>query len=177
MYDEIYQKYDSDMRMHLLDSIKNKERIFSEKWITEQYDNFISNISNKRKIWFLLNTKIERDTISNTNKYLIKPDTSKMCFNIYIFGKYSFPDSSIDFENGEFQGYGPFGTFSQIIAKKGSVAFKRIMKKQPKYLLYCYQLEQMNTIMYVLDDKIYVYRVVEMEEYELNEYLKKFQLW
>jgi len=48
------------------------------------------------------------------------------------------------------------------------------MKKRPKYLLFCYALDGMNTILYVLNDEIFVYRITEMEEYELNDYLKKF---
>ena len=49
------------------------------------------------------------------------------------------------------------------------------MEKQPDYWLYCYQLEEMNTILYMKNEHIYVYRIVEMEEYELDEYFEKFK--
>jgi len=48
------------------------------------------------------------------------------------------------------------------------------MRKKPQYLLYSSELEGMNTILYMLNDKIYVYRIIQMKEYELSEYLKKY---
>lgn len=48
------------------------------------------------------------------------------------------------------------------------------MRKQPKYLLLCSELEGMNTILYMLNNKIYVYRIVQMQEYELSDYIEKF---
>ena len=42
--------------------------------------------------------------------------------------------------------------------------------------MYCYDLEQMNTILYMLNDKIYVYRISQLEEYEFNDYIKEFVL-
>jgi len=32
----------------------------------------------------------------------------------------------------------------------------------------------MNTIMYVLNDKVYVYRIAQMREYELVDYIRRF---
>jgi len=48
------------------------------------------------------------------------------------------------------------------------------MRKKPQCLLYSSELEGMNTILYMLNDKIYVYRIIQMKEYELSEYLKKY---
>ena len=46
------------------------------------------------------------------------------------------------------------------------------MRKHPKYLLFCPDLEGMNTILYVIDNDIYIYRIVEMQEYKLGDYMR-----
>ena len=52
--------------------------------------------------------------------------------------------------------------------------YKKILRKSPKYLLNCDSLEGGNTIWYVLNDEIYVYRIIQMKEYKLDDYVKKF---
>ena len=46
------------------------------------------------------------------------------------------------------------------------------MRKQPKYLLFCPELEGMNTILYVINNEVFIYRIVEMEKYKLDDYMK-----
>ena len=46
------------------------------------------------------------------------------------------------------------------------------MRKHPKYLLFCPDLEGMNTILYVINNEVFIYRIVEMEKYKLNYYMK-----
>lgn len=40
-------------------------------------------------------------------------------------------------------------------------------------MLHCQHLP--NTVLYVKDDRIFVYRVLQDEEYELNDYVDKFK--
>ena len=47
------------------------------------------------------------------------------------------------------------------------------MRKQPKYLLFCPDLEGMNTILYVINNEVFIYRIVEMEKYKLDYYMKQ----
>ena len=46
------------------------------------------------------------------------------------------------------------------------------MRKHPKYLLFCPDLEGMNTILYVINNEVFIYRIVEMEKYKLDYYMK-----
>ena len=46
------------------------------------------------------------------------------------------------------------------------------MRKQPKYLLFCPELEGMNTILYVINNEVFIYRIVEMKKYKLDDYMK-----
>jgi hypothetical protein len=176
LYGEIYEKFDSITKMHLLDSIRNKQNIFAKKWIMEKYNDFIFHISNKSNdTMFLLNLHVEKDTTKDvTSCYSLAPDTSKMCFNIFFLDKNSSPDYVIYVENGNYCEHGLYGSFSRKLVLNTPKAYRKVIKKCPKYLLRCYELEQMNTILYVLNNKIYVYRIIEKEEYELNDYLEKF---
>ena len=102
----------------------------------------------------------------------------KLAFNLFYFDKNYKGDLYIYCgEDGEYwRSYSFYPTFSRVIAKNAPKAFRKIMRKKPKYLLLCDELEGMNTILYVLNDKIYVYRIVEMKEYELSDYFEKFPL-
>ena len=40
------------------------------------------------------------------------------------------------------------------------------------YLLYCPELEGMNTILYVTNNDVYVYRIAEMQKHKLRHYMK-----
>ena len=46
------------------------------------------------------------------------------------------------------------------------------MRKHPKYLLFCPELEGMNTILYVINNEVFLYRIVEMEKSKLDDYMK-----
>ena len=46
------------------------------------------------------------------------------------------------------------------------------MHKHPKYLLFCPDLEGMNTILYVIDNDVYIYRIAQMQKYKLEDYMK-----
>jgi len=47
------------------------------------------------------------------------------------------------------------------------------MKMRPTYLLDCIYLP--NTVLYVKNDKIFVFRVIQSEIYELDKYIDKFR--
>lgn len=51
------------------------------------------------------------------------------------------------------------------------------MRKHPKYLLFCPDLEGMNTILYVIDNDVYVYRIIQMKKYKLDDYMKNRALY
>ncbi|MDR0604703.1 MAG: hypothetical protein LBG80_10410 [Bacteroidales bacterium] len=68
----------------------------------------------------------------------------------------------------------PFKTKKQRKLKK---VIKHINELQPEQILYCSALSGFhddNGFMYIKDGKIYVYRVVEGDIFELNEYIRKF---
>ena len=172
-YNNIYKKniVDSVKRMYLLDSMRIVQNLIWEKETKKRYNDFISSVNDSRKMEFVLNLYIEKDTINGNILYSIKPDTGKFIFNVWFFGKYQHPYYVVSVENGEYIGHGLHVVYSRKSAKMLSKSFQQIMKIKPDYLLFCRELEGMNSILYVVNDKIYVYRTIEMKEYELSDYV------
>ena len=109
------------------------------------------------------------------DKKTLQVDTGKLPFNLFYLGKHSKNNFYVFVHNGEYAyGQDTYPTVSRPIGKNIRKVLRKIMRKQPKYLLFCPELEEMNTILYVLNDKIYVYRVAQMKEYELSDYFKHF---
>ena len=103
----------------------------------------------------------------------LQVDTGKLAFNLFYFDKRCKGSLYVYCNDGEYSwkdsGY---RTFSRKHARKAPKAFRRIMRKHPKYLLFCPDLEGMNTILYVINNEVYVYRIIQMKKYKLDDYMK-----
>ena len=103
----------------------------------------------------------------------LQVDTSKLAFNLYYFGKKYKGRLYVYCNEGEYSGQDSYyRTFSRKIGKNAPKVFRKIMRKHPKYLLYCTDLERMNTILYVIGNDIYIYRISQMQEYKLDDYME-----
>lgn len=159
---------DSVQRKIVVDSMT---RSFNHYHMNINYTTFNNRIAGTNPV-FMLNVNFYRDS---NNELFLCPDTTKLNFNILFFGRPAYPVHYIFMNNGELEvSMSFYPTVSRPIAENVRQAFGRIMRKQPKYLLWAPQISGMNAILYVLNDKIYVFRIVEMREYELSDYLRKF---
>jgi len=168
---------DSVKRIFIMDSLMNYTTwIIPEEWTKIRYNDFLSILNNVKKMEFVLNLHIEKDTVNGN--YSLKPDTGKFPFSVYFFDKYPNPYYIVTFEKGEYRGYGELIVHSRKDAKIIAKAYKQIMKKNPKYFLYSRELDVVrwgrSSEFYVLNDKIYVYRPPDKKEYELEDYIKKY---
>ena len=103
----------------------------------------------------------------------LQVDTSKLAFNLYYFGKRYKGRLYIYCYEGEYSWQDSYyRTFSRKLGKNAPKVFRKIMRKHPKYLLYSTDLESMNTILYVIGNDIYIYRVSQMQEYKLDDYME-----
>jgi len=107
----------------------------------------------------------------------IKVDTCKLKYDIYFFNKKLYRTKSLYIECS-YKGYDvefteAYRTFNSDYAKKLKYAYRKIMKMYPTYLLDCICLP--NTVLYVKNKKIYVFRVIQSEIYELDKYIDKFR--
>nr|WP_221410769.1 hypothetical protein [Ornithobacterium rhinotracheale] len=160
---------DSIQKRNIIDSIS---REFSKISMERNYSVFFSAIKNK-PMHYVLNLQID----SCGQSLCLLPDTSELSFNLFDFGKNFKGSLFVYVDEGRYSFFDTrYLTYSRKLGVNAPKVFRKIMHKQPKYLLYCSALEGMNTILYVLNDKIYVYRIVQMEEYELSDYIKKFDL-
>ena len=115
---------------------------------------------------YVLNLKLK-------DKQTLQVDTGRLAFNLFYFDKrckgrlyvYCFDGKYGWHEDG-------YRTFSRPLGRNAPIVFRRIMRKQPKYLLFCPDLEGMNTILYVINNEVFIYRIVEMEKYKLDYYMK-----
>ena len=115
---------------------------------------------------YVLNLKLD-------NERVLRVDTGKLNFNLFYFDNTYKGGLYVYCYNGEYswQDCG-FGSCSKIHKRNVPKVFRKIMRKHPKYLLFCPDLGDMNIIFYVLDDTVYVYKIIQMKEYTLDEYLK-----
>ena len=103
----------------------------------------------------------------------LQVDTSRLAFNLYYFGKKYKGRLYVYCYEGEYSGQDSYyRTFSRKLGKNAPKVFRKIMRKHPKYLLYCTDLERMNTILYVIGNDIYIYRISQMQEYKLDDYME-----
>ncbi|ATA89244.1 hypothetical protein CGC58_05605 [Capnocytophaga stomatis] len=153
----------SSQKQHIYDSILG---VFYKTSMERNYSKFISLIKDK-SVHYVLNLELK-------SRKMLQVDKSDLPFNLFCFDKNYKNDLYVYCENGKYSWQdNRYRTFSKQISKKFSKAFRKIMQKKPKYLLYCSELEGMNTILYVLNDKIFVYRITEMQEYKLEEYVQE----
>lgn len=142
---------------------------------TAIYYSEIKNKIEKDNLIFVLKIDIDTSKIS-TNNYL-KVDTCKLKYDIFFFNKKFYKTKSLYVECSN-EGYDiefteAYRTFNYDYAKKLKKAYRKIMKMHPTYLLDCISLP--NTILYVKNEKIYVFRVIQSEIYELDKYIDKFK--
>lgn len=150
------------------DSIQKKHKnsiAFSQ--IEERSNQFSDRIRAKTPVYVL-------NLIPNDEQTL-QVDTGKLSFNLFYFDKDYKGSLYVYCKDGQYSWQDVrYRTFSRQVGENAPKVFRKIMRKQPKYLLYCSELEGMNTILYVLNDKIYIYRIVQVQEYELSDYIKTF---
>ena len=154
----------SIQRQNILDSIA---RVSSKTRMERRYSMFVSAIKDK-PVHYVLNLIPQDDQT-------LQVDTSKLAFNLFYFDKDYKGGLYVYCKDGQYSYQDDrYRTFSRQLGVNAPKVFRKIMQKQPKYLLYCSELEGMNTILYMLNNKIYVYRIIQMKEYELDDYIKKF---
>ena len=102
----------------------------------------------------------------------LQVDTSRLAFNLYYFGKKYKGRLYVYCYEGECGYDSYYRTCSRKLGKNAPKVFRKIMRKHPKYLLYCTDLERMNTILYVIGNDIYIYRISQMQEYKLDDYME-----
>ena len=145
----------------------------SKSMIEERTNNFISTVKDK-SFHYVLNLIFEKHEQPEQYPF-IQPDTSKLSFNLIYFDKRFRPQFYVFIEEGKFVEYHDFfPTFSKQVARNVPKIYRRILRKNPKYILNCNNLESGNTIMYVLNDEIYVYRIIQTKEYKFDDYIKRF---
>ena len=115
---------------------------------------------------YVLNLKLK-------DKQTLQVDTGRLAFNLFYFDKRCKGRLYVYCDDGEYSwNDGRYRTFSRPLGRNAPIVFRRIMPKQPKYLLFCPELEGMNTILFVINNEVFIYRIVEMEKYELDDYMK-----
>ena len=107
------------------------------------------------------------------DKQTLQVDTGRLAFNLFYFDKRCKGRLYVYCYDGKYGWHeDSYRTFSRPLGRNAPKVFRRIMRKQPKYLLFCPDLEGMNTILYVINNEVFIYRIVEMEKYKLNYYMK-----
>ena len=158
---------DSMQRANVID---NALRALSEITKDRYYSMFVSAIKNN-PVHYVLNLMFEK----HDQHYCFQPDTNKMLFNLISFDKLFKPQFYVYVVCGKFvENHEFFPTFSKQAGKNVPKIYRKILRKNPQYLLNCDELEGGNTIWYVLNNEIYVYRIIQMKEYKLDDYVKKF---
>lgn len=176
LIEEKYKQLDSISYMGELERsiaqssfLKFKERNKSN--INEIYDEIMGGI-NGYTIKFVLRVDIDTTSLK-TGNYLIVRD-SVMIFDLYCHDKKLNPRYFVRFENNNLEDFGTnYPILSAKYAKQLKSGIKQVLKKNPKYIIDCTYLS--NTILYVKNEKLYVYRVIQKEVYELDDYVAKFK--
>lgn len=173
LYGFDYDSMDIIQRHDALDSI-NYVRENSKYVQTERTENMYSQI-NQFGDKIRVRTPVYVLNLIPKNDRTLQVDTGKLSFNLFYFDKNYRGDLYIYCKEGEYSWQDVrYRTFSKKLGVNAPKVFRKIMQKQPKYLLYCSELEGMNTILYVLNSNVYIYRIIQMQEYKLSDYIEKF---
>ena len=165
-----YSNMSSIQRQNIIDNIFGKT-MYTQSQIENRINDFLSAFNDNSNPLYVLNLIFEQ----HEQHSFFQPDTSNLPFNLFYLDRRNNFRFHVLVEDGKYSYHGNLWfTFSRQIARNFPRALRRIMRKNPKYLLFCAELEGANSLMYVLDDKIFVYRIAQMQEYELNDYLEKF---
>ncbi|WP_304061267.1 hypothetical protein [Hoylesella loescheii] len=115
---------------------------------------------------YVLNLKLK-------DKQTLQVDTGRLAFNLFYFDKRCKGRLYVYCYDGKYGWHEDgYRTFSRPLGRNAPKVFRKIMRKHPKYLLFCPELEGMNIILYVINNEVFVYRIVEMEKYKLDHYMK-----
>jgi hypothetical protein len=167
-----YHHLASIERQNMIDSLMRNMSLRSKTRIEERTDDFISAVKDK-PVHYVLNLMFEKHEQPDQHSFF-QPDTSKLNFNLILFDKRFKPQFYVFVVWGKFVEYHRFfPTFSKRAAKNVPKIYQKILRKNPQYLLNCDNLEGGNTILYALNDEIFVYRILQMKEYKLDDYIKK----
>ena len=166
--DSIRRQYVLDsIYVDLMDSIHNKHYNHPKKSIEEKVKDFTEEIRASSPVYVL--------NLITLDELTLQPDTGKLSFNLFFFDEDYKGRLYVFCENGRYCGDDSrYRTFSKKLGINAPKIFKKTMRKHPQCILYCNDFEGMNTILYMLNDKIYVCRITEKKEYELNDFIKKF---
>lgn len=148
----------------------NKQDSNEDNLENKNISEFNSELSRYKSPVYVLNLVLKKN--ERNYCYELQVDSNKLCFNLFYFGRNYKKGLYVFVEDGQYNWHSEYySTFSTVFAENVPNAFKKILLLKPKYLLLCSQFEGMNTILYVLNGQIYVYRIVENETYELKKYM------
>ena len=90
---------------------------------------------------YVLNLKLK-------DKQTLQVDTGRLAFNLFYFDKRCKGRLYVYCYDGKYGWHeDSYRTFSRPLVRNAPKVFRKIMRKQPKYLLFCPDLEGMNTIL------------------------------
>lgn len=152
-------------KQHIADSVYLEYFKDKKELDVQKTKSFESEMKSKTPL-YVLNLKLK-------DKQTLQVDTGRLAFNLFYFDKRCKGRLYVYCDDGEYSGLDSrYRTFSRRLGRNAPKVFRRIMRKQPKYLLFCPELEGMNTILYVINNEVFIYRIVEMEKYKLDDYMK-----
>ena len=173
LYGFDYENLNINQRNHILDSIFRilNNSIHAPKGgfpnIQQQIQNFKDEIKSQTPV-YVLNLIFLEDLSFHI-------DTNELRFNLISFDKHTTPKYYVYVIRGRHVEYHSFfPTFLRLAARNVRKIYKKIMRKSPDYLLNCYDLEGGNTIMYVAKGEIWIYRILQMKKYKLDDYVRQF---
>ena len=152
-------------KQHIADSIYLRYFKDDKIWNDQEVKEFANEVRAGTPL-YVLNLKLK-------DKQALQVDTSRLAFNLFYFDKRCKGRLYVYCDDGEYSGLDSrYRTFSRPLGRNAPKVFRKIMRKRPKYLLFCPELEGMNTILYVINNEVFLYRIVEMEKYKLDDYMK-----
>ena len=152
-------------KQHIADSIYLRYFKDDKTWNDQEVKKFANEVRAETPL-YVLNLKLK-------DKQTLQVDTSRLAFNLFYFDKRCKGRLYVYCDDGEYSGLDSrYRTFSRRLGRNAPKVFRKIMRKHPKYLLFCPELEGMNTILYVINNEVFIYRIVEMERYKLDDYMK-----
>ena len=132
---------------------------------TQSIKQFESDVKGRTPV-YVLNLKQKDDRT-------LQVDTGRLTFHLFYFDKKYKGSLYVYCDDGEYSWQDErYRTFSHKIENNAPKVFRKIMRKHPKYLLFCPDLEGMNTILYLIDNDVYIYRIAQMQKYKLDDYMK-----
>ena len=103
---------------------------------------------------YVLNLKLK-------DKQTLQVDTGRLAFNLFYFDKRCKGRLYVYCYDGKYGWHEDgYRTFSRRLGRNAPKVFRKIMREHPKYLLFCPELEGMNTILYVINNEVFIYRIV-----------------